>query len=540
MIANVMTETLQDVMDGQEGDSAKSTIVQEAFDKVRALLAREDRGWTNILGGGDDDEPGMTLDALKEWSEKLRESVVGAPWMGRGLRLRSSYIWRDGIRYGKIPGAAKGRGTNVQALIDDGHNQFNFFSKAARRRREGCLYHDGVAFWIGEQATKKLTAIPLSEITARLVDPNNEGIIWAYQRSWTEHFLDGRKPKERIEWYFVERFIDKRVKEIKIPGDRQTRQVSQTHVIFDQHANSMTGFAFGSPDALAAWIWNGIARDLYMDGVTMSQALATFAFKASVTSKAGGDNTSLKFAEPTGPGSTAAVGGAQDLIPMPSAGKGYDFAGLRAVTAVIAASLDVSNIALTADTSAAGSSYGASQTLDLPTRLAMEARRFEHIDLDIRVLKWMGVRDPEVFFLSLNDPAEVFREAQALLLLWSSGLYKPEPIEKRLSELMQIISNSVPDGVLIPNNKESWERNDIDPKDGPAGSAAAQTSAVGKPNATPAGQGQKSATGKGTNANDIRTEGLSGALAAVDKLDSAERLASIMERMDEFLQRFAA
>lgn len=510
--------------------------LQEGLDQVRALLAREDRGW-GLFGELGSEDDGMSLDDLKNWSNKIRPSRIGAPWIGRGFRLRQTFIWQDNIRYGGIPEAKQGR-KSVQAYIDLPQNQEAFFSHSAHMRREGCLYHDGLAVWIGEDTTKELQAIPLAEITDIFRNPKQRSQIWAFKREWSERNPTDPNPKRMVRWYFTNRAWANRVDSITNSGN-QDEEVSKTHRAFFMTPNTMEGYALGSPDAIAAFIWNSIARDAYMDGVTMNSAMATFAFKASVGRQTGADAANLKFASPNGAGSTAITGATNDLTAMPTAGKGYDFQNLRSLTAVIAASLDVSNIALTADVALSGGGYGSASTLDTPTRLAMESRRLEHSELDVEVLKWMGAPDPTAYFRKLTDPTEVFREAQALLLLWSSGLYATGPIEKRLSELMQIIGNTVPDGVLIPNNEHSWERSDIDPsatmaasisKDGKPTPSQSTTSTTGKPNATPVGQGKNSPAGKGLPANDIRTE----------FLQRLEKFGQMIEEMEALSQRAIA
>lgn len=494
----------------------KAANLEEGLAQVQALLQREDRNWT-LLGELGQPEEGMALSDLKNWSNKIRPSRIGAPWIGRGFRLRQTFIWQDNIRYGGIEDPKQGK-KNVQKLIDLPQNQEAFFSHSAHIRREGCLYHDGLAVWIGEDTTNELQAIPLAEITDIFRNPKQRSQIWAFKREWSERKPTDPKPEKMVRWYFTNAAWANKVSTIT-NGSGQDEEVSQTHRAFFMTPNTMEGYALGSPDAIAAYIWNSIARDAYMDGVTVTSAMATIIYKASATSKAGADAVNLKFASPNGAGSTAITGGANELNAMPTAGKGYDFQNLRSLTAVIAASLDVSNIALTADVALSGGGYGSASTLDTPTRLAMESRRLEHVELDVEVLKWMGVADPTAYFRKLTDPVAVFREAQALLLLWASGLYATGPLEERLSELMEIVGNTVPKGVLIPNNAKSWERNDIDPKDNPD---AAASSTAGKPNATPNGQGQNSAAGRGLDANDVRTEFLKQMEAFGTMLDEME------------------
>src|SRR5690606_33301637 len=134
---------------------------------------------------------------------------------------------------------------------------------------------------------------------------------------------------------------------------------------------------------------------------------------------------------PQAAGSTAIVGGAGDLVAMNSAKSGYDFGTILNIVALIAAALDVSVVHLSANPGDAGGSYGASQTLDLPTRLAMITRRQEHADLDLRVLRWMAGSSEaaskiKAYFPRLVDPAEQYREMQMATLPWLQGVVAPE------------------------------------------------------------------------------------------------------------------
>lgn len=443
-----LAEDLRTSLDSADPSAPGTELIRESFDRVMAMLRRDDEGWSNPLFGSDPIQ-GLSLENLKDWGRKIRPSVVGAPWIGQGFRLRYSYVWRDGMQYADLPASKK-------KLMDTAQNQANFFGVSARRKRELSLYADGVAFWIGNSSTKQLEAIPLAQITDQFLDPNGSGEIWAYRREWTERSLTTGKAKDIVRWYFSDLFVDKRVKTIKVDEGSQREQVDQQHVIFAQNANPMTGMAYGSPDALAAYVWNDVVRDSYYDGITMTRAMATFAFKASVGSKKAGEDGSLKYAGPEGPGSTAVLGVTNDLVPMSSAGKGYDFTTLRSLTAIIAASLGISNIALTADTAAAGSSYGAAQTLETPVQFAMEVRREEHVEFEARILAWMGAKNASAYFIPFASDSDIYRKVQAAILKWNTGLYSEEEMKAELSAILgDPTSTPVPKGVMLPNNEKT-------------------------------------------------------------------------------------
>ena len=151
-----------------------------------------------------------------------------------------------------------------------------------------------------------------------------------------------------------------------------------------------------------------------------------------------------------------------DVAALATAGRGYDFDSLRPVLAIVATSLDISVVALSSDPGAAGSSYGAGQLLDMPTMLAMEARRLIHAEFEEEILRWLGAEDAKAWFSPLRDGAELYRELQAFMLPLLQGLYEPQEIRDRTDSFMGWPKGTVPAGVLIPNNVNSLARRDVD------------------------------------------------------------------------------
>lgn len=463
-----LVEELLGAISTMQAGGGTNLAVQESLDNVRAMLAREDRGWQVFKGGSSDVEKGLTLADLKEWSGKLREGVVGAPRLKRAFSLRHGFIWKGGMRYDGISKETRGaKNPRVQEKIDDPFNQRTFFGKQARRRRELSLYADGIALWIGDDVTKRLTPVPLEQITGYLSDPDFPGVIWAYRREWTHRKDDGTtEPMRR--WYFVDHFKDESPDSITVKGEAEDQKVDTGMTAFDMHANSFDGWPFGVPDALAAWVWDQIARDLFMDGIDVSSAMATLAFKVNTASNAGGRNAAMQMATAQGAGGTAIMGAGTDLSVLSSAGKGYDFSSISEVVALVASALDVSSIHLTANPGDAGASYGSAAALDEPGRLTMSTRRDEHIDLDERVLRWMGAKEAKAYFQPYDDGTEMYRNLQAVTLPWLQGVLTDDKYKELAAGVLGVPDlGTTPDGVLIPNNIASMARKDID-KDGHA------------------------------------------------------------------------
>ena len=481
-------------------------FLRESLAQVTAMFASEDRGWVSKWAAASDN--GLSLGELQEWGPQVRNAAVGNPHVKRGLSLRTSHTWGGGMKYSGLLPASQGRkgASRVEALIKKPVNQRNFFGPAARARLEANLFSDGIGLYEGVDKTKTLRNIPFREITADYRDPDYDSDIWAYRRTWQHFPSDGSTPVDKSEWIFTDTFKDKATMATLQGKTGEPAKVNKDKTIFDMHANSMDGCAYGSPDALAAVIWSRIVRDLFMDGKTMTSALATFAFKATVATKTAGNNASIKLADKNPAGSTAVVGGANDLAPLSSAGKGYDFKSFEPVVAIVAAALDLTVEELTGTNKVAGDT---SSSLPLGTRGAISRRRDEHIEFNLRILAWMGAPDAEAHFSSLIDPTDLYRAQQGIGIKWGTGLYTAKEIKTQFEALEgNDISNvTVPAGVLVPNTQKTLDANAKSKAaaapapaegDGEGGTGGGANPTQGAPS--------KFGGGKGVNSNDINRD----------------------------------
>lgn len=492
------------------GATQDAAPLVEAMDHLRHLLWREDQGWTSIFGGGTDHDDwalAVTLDDLKTWEKDLAEQTLGQAWLRRGLSLRQGYIWNGGVKYSDIPAGGSQGVKNLQKIIDSPQNQREFFGADARRRREARLYYSGIALYLGNDKTKTLEAIPLRQIDDQILDPGGSGRVWAYRRSWSERNLETGEVTPKKMWYFTHSAIGNRVKRIK-EADKWV-PVSQTERIFDLHASRLEGMAYGVPDALAAASWVKVVKGAYADGVSMQAALATFAYTVTSKTGRGATKASIEMASPTGAGSTAVVG-ENALQSISSAGKGYDFATLTSLLAIVATSLDVSVVHLSASPGDAGSSYSASETLDTPTKLAMSARRDIHAEFDRLILQWIGVPSPEVLFVPFSSGVEVYRSVQALILAATqAGIYNPQQLRNMVDDILGLPNGKVPDGTMLWNNEKALAKTaKIN-----AASTPAPAPSSDEPNSSTASPAQGRGNGTGGQgsgaASDMRTDGVS-------------------------------
>ncbi len=472
------------------------TVLAEAFDRLRGMLAREDRGWVRLFGQDNDLRFGLRLEDLKQWGHKIEEAIPGAPWVGSGFRRRADFVWKDDIHYGNLPHGTQG----IRNLLDvtrQPRNRENFYSPGARRQRERKLFTQGIAIYKGNDTTLAIEPIPLHQITDEFLDPEGLGFVWAYLREWSSRDPRTGATRQYARWYFTDLFKAERDRILNIQSPNGVKiPVDREHTFLVQHANRAANMVYGSPDGLAGFIWSGIARDAVMDGISMTEALARFALKAVANSKQGAKNAALQYAQGATAGSMAVVGGPNALQEMNNAGKAYDFAALRPLIAIAATSFDIPVGALTADSSGDGS-YASAVTLDLPTRLAMSTRREEHVEFESRVLKWMGMRDePDVYFHPYDSDDEVYRAAQGFMLGYANNLYTEQEARDFLDTLFGLKQGRPPRGAARPFG------------DLAAGNNAAGKSAALPQTASPT-QGRSNGTGgqKGGSASkDIRTD----------------------------------
>jgi len=311
--------------------------------------------------------------------------------------------------------------------------------------------------------------------------------VWAVRRSWSPDGVadanDARLSyvEMKHEWIYLNAHKSRERATVVYDGKRET--VNRTKRVFFEQVNRLDGWTWGLPDAISAVPWADQYRRGVLNGLDMQAALATLAFKIKTQSASGSRNAATKVQSATAKGGTASMVDGMDISALATAGSGYDFDSLRPVLALVATAVDVSVVALSSDPGAAGSSYGSAATLDLPTKLSMLARRESHMELELEVLKWFGAEDAHVWFEPMGDQSELYREVQALLLPYLQGLYSPQEMRDVLDQIMGWPAGSVPDGVLVPANRASLPRRDID-MDG------SDTPAVSPPN-----QGQSNGVG---------------------------------------------
>lgn len=402
---------------------------------------------------------GPDLGQLQSRSKQIRAAVTLNPHVKRGLRLRTSYVWSDAVEYDDVPGLngePLGRGVpNVGARVLNPLNQRYVFGVQARDERESALYTDGGFLLIGDDADKTLRPLPLNQIAGYYANDEDPSEIWAYRRQWfTENGTQAH-----VEWVYTDLFKGNQTSAINYNGVLEP--VNKRKTIIDGWVNTQPGWALGFPDAGCIVEWARIYSEFIKSGKLMTDAMARIWATAKAQSSAGAQAVAAKVANSPGFGKITA---GAELAPLATAGKAYDFDAGRALISIVATGVEVSVVHLTSDPGASGGSYGSAATLDLPTRLAVEARRRWHEAFDERVLRWLGAKNAKATFGIIEDGAEMYRKIQGIVLKWNTGLYEPYEVKRQLEMLAGNVDGwkHIPEGVLLPNNVQSAPRQDID------------------------------------------------------------------------------
>jgi hypothetical protein len=459
-------------------------------------LIAESVGWTDITSLTKDDGP--SLDQLKRRSKQIRSAIALNAHLHQALALRTDRVFADPCTYSGVPGLNEtpvGRGViNVGDRFNSTINQYYVFGPQARVEREAALFSDGMYFVVGDDSTRELSTLPLSEISGDFRNPERSWEVWAYRHSWWDYSQGELNPTEQAEWIFTDVFKSKAQGRATIKYAGKDEPVNHGKTIIDGKVNSQVGWAYGFPDAGGVIEWARLYSEFMKSGKAMSDAMARIWAQVKNESSKGASNAAAKMADMSGFGNVNA-GVNADLAPLATAGRSYDFEKGLHLLSVVAAGLGVSVVALSSNPGAAGGSYGAAQVLTLPERLSTQMRRTWHAEFEKRVLRYLGAKSPDVKWPPLVDGSELLRLSQAAQTTWNSGLYKPEEAKAKFEQAWGNFNTPqpVPDGVLIPNNEKSLPRKDID------------TDGAGAKNGTGQGQG----TGIGDNPgvqNDMRDD----------------------------------
>ena len=507
---SAVTEALSRVF--SENESLKESLAD-----VKMMLDAEDRNWTlfgSYLTG--EKLEGFDLDELKEVSEKLRRYTTGNALMRHGCALHTGYVFSNGFFIeGTDSPQGSGRPSNLRQMFIKRINQESMFSYAAQAELQKARYTDGMVLLLCDKSKNTVRRIPLSEITGVQVDEDFGEDVIAYQRTWKSYDKD----KVQKRWYMTDRFEGKRPKSFGTGDDLVP--VDPTLTLVDGRFNRAVGFVLGVPDAIAAGVYISAYDQILQYGRVVDESLSRILYKIVNKTKAGVQASAVKISNTDTHGGAASLVEGQDIQALGGSRTNFNFSNARPVAAMAAAALDVSNIDLLSDSSAAGSSYGSGNLLTIGVRNAMRQKQNEWIDIFHRVLDTLGLGRPRIFFEKMEE-IEPYRAAQALVLL--SPTLSDEEYRMKSLDILDVLGNADD----IPPLLKARNAVSTDTSNANAGVQAASPD-QGVSNGT----GTSQSGGGGQGANDLRSDLVGESLRKEMALESLiERFESIAARLD--------
>lgn len=394
--------------------SQENESLRESLTDVRAAMSYEDRGWQAILGMhiGEKVE-GLDLEEVKMISEKARTKIAAAALEKRASDLHGGYVFGNGV---EIDGTvrdpkAKGAPPKIIKFFEDPINQESLFSDGAHKELQRARFTDGNVVVFCNTRTRKVRRIPIYEISGVLTDPDYPDEIIAWLRTWNHHKPDGTQEKKQA-WVYTNRFEGLRKTSIKV-GNKMVPVLKDMTAV-DLRANRQTGWVYGIPDATAGMLWTEAYGQVLRYGQIVNESLAKVIYKVVTKTQNTANKVGVKM-QGSGPGGIAALGEGQDIQLVNTTQRSFDFTAARPLAAMAASAWNIPNIDLLADSSAAGSSYGAAQALDAGVQNAMRGMQQDWTQFFKDIFTVMGFDRPSIHWEPMDKP-DPYRMAQELTL----------------------------------------------------------------------------------------------------------------------------
>lgn len=350
--------------------------LQESFAQLE--LARDNAGYM-LLNSQYADE--FSRDGLEKAADMGKIFGVANPLIKRGREIRHAYIWGQGLSI-----EAKNSDVNelIQSLMDDDGNRNAFFGAQAQQIYEGTLYDEGNFFIVN--FTNPLTGrvqvrtIPFKEMRDKITAPGDKATTHYHLRRWVEaeQQADGKVTNVTKEAYYPD---------LKYSPATRYKNIDGIPVLWDSpvrhvQVNSGQAWKYGIGDSYAAIPWALSHKGFLEDWALLMKALAKIAYVTSSKNagQAQAKRTALKGLGEAPAGSTVNMSEGQTLEPVSKSGATLDAESSRPLATMAASALGLPVTILLADPGQTGARATA-ETLDMPTRLIMQARQQLHTEV---------------------------------------------------------------------------------------------------------------------------------------------------------------
>lgn len=364
---------------GIEGSNLE--LVTERLAELEMSL--DAQGWTLLNEDGGNEFSAAGRKAIRRMSRLM---VVKNPLIGRGVRVKSFYVFGQGV---EIQGRSDEVNEVIQSFMDDPSNVEELFGADVREQRERDLATDGEIFFTLFTDTistgrVQLRTIPCDEIVEIICNPQDRNERWFYVREWVESTFnletEQLETRNRKAYYPDFRYRP-------LPGNRKT-SIKGNPVFWNSPINHVKVGGFsdwkrGVPDTYAAQDWATAYKRFLEDTATTFRALSRFVYRLTTKGKKVSSAKERlastvtpdapRESNPTGTASAFVAREGTELEAMNKSGtyvKAEDGLQFRKQAA---AALDIPDTILGADPDMGN--LATAKTLDRPTELAMRSRQ---------------------------------------------------------------------------------------------------------------------------------------------------------------------
>lgn len=420
---------LQEAADKSEAkvhEGVVETLTYRLEESLAQLeLSRENAGWMRL---SEQYAQEFSREGLTKAAEMGRVFGIANPIIKRGREIRHAYVWGQGVTI-----SARDQDVNevLQGFIDDEGNREAFYGAQARQQYEGTLFDEGnffLAHFTNPLTGRvKVRSIPFDEVMDVITAPGDKATPWFYLRQWVEVGTDGQNIQMKA--YYPALKYQPRMKTIRIDGIPVLWDAPVRHV----KVNAGNGWKFGIGDSYAAIPWALSHKGFLEDWALLMKALAKIAFTTSSKSTGAAQAKRAQIQSLGGlqAGSTVSMSDDQKIEAVPKSGATIDSESSRPLATMAASAMGIPVTIVLADPGQTGARATA-ETLDLPTRLIMQARQELHTEV-LRdsigyaieqaviapqgALRTLGkvVRDEDRLTVEFEDPA-----ASTVEVVWPS------------------------------------------------------------------------------------------------------------------------
>lgn len=378
-----------EIAEGLRQERATREHLEESLADLESRMYEP--GWQRLTAQAEQE---FSREGLQQISAVCRIMTIKNPLLRRGLSLRTSYVWGQGVQVSARATGETSQDVNdvIQKFINDAGNRRTLTGDQAHEELERALYTDGNAFLACFTSPRtgrvQVRTLPWDEITDVITNPEDRSEPWFYRREWWQDRRTGTGivQERRVAYYPALGYNPTtKLRKLSFPGhgDTALSEVMWDAPVYHVRVNSQLGWKFGIPDAYAAVDWAQAYREFLTDWAKLIKSLSRFAWKltsrgsrqAAARTRIAASPTADRYSgEPQHAGATALMTPDMALEAVPKSGATIDSESGRPLAAMVAAALDVPVTMLLGDPGTTGARATA-ETLDTPTERTMQLRR---------------------------------------------------------------------------------------------------------------------------------------------------------------------